>query len=464
MHPGARTFLMLLIIMGVLRGLLFWLLPHGHYDVLADALAYYNQASAPWLSQALWAGSRPMGYPLVIKLLQHQLAVIFIFQLLVSIVAWAYAAWVANNIGQGIWRWLAVLAVIFTACNSYVIVWDIKLLTETLSLAFVVLCIAAAMDCLRTRCSRLSMVLFCLGALLAAITRDSNAYLVLVITLLLVIAALRQKQHKYRVIVVLAAGIVSAVIAMGTANIGQRWRVPMGDLFAGRILETPIILDYFIRAGMPTDQLQAIQHRARQIPLGIARDVYGQRITQADTPLGNWFGTHSKATYEQFLLLHPAYSFSPLFTEQYWMTLLMSDVNFAMYLTYNNPGLYQQYQYATQHENVFYRSNHSAVAAWPISVVLKWLYSWSSFIDFTIIAIALYQLGRYYRHLLHAIISFCWLGCIAIIIPLGLIVWLAEPMEIFRHQLGNHIALILLMSYLIALPSQLKHQHETIVQ
>lgn len=458
MMPSAvRTFSVLLLIISLLRIILFGLLPHGYYVISADALAYFNQASHPWISPALWAGSRPMGYPLVIKLLGHQLALIFTVQLLISIIAWSYAAFVAANSGQGIWRWVAVVGIILTACSSYVIVWDIKLLTESLSFSFVVLCIASAIACLQSRFSRLPMVLFCLSVLCAAIMRDSNAYLVLALTVLLAGSALLGRQSKPHIITVLIAGVISALIAMSTANIGQRWRVPMGDLFTGRVLETPVLLNYFIRSGMPTDQLRAIEYHAQQIPLDMARDVYGQQITQADTPLGDWFATRSKTTYETFLLSHPGYSFSPLFNTQYWMTLLISDVNFALYLTYNNPTLYHQYQDVTQHGDAFYRSNHDVVSAWPINVVLKWLYRWCSLFDFAIIVTALYQLIRHYRRALNAGICFCWTGCVTVIIPLGLIVWLAEPMEVFRHQLGNHITLILLLCYLIALPTR----HET---
>ena len=303
-------------------------------------------------------------------------------------------------------------------------------------------------------------ILITMSALLAANIRDSNAYLVLTITLLLAVSALIQRRAWRPIVTIIIVGVMSAGIAMTTANIGQRWRIPMGDLFTGRIIETPMILDYFIHAGMPTDQLHAIEHHAQHIPLGIVRDVYGQQLVAANTPLGDWFATHSKSTYERFLLSHPGYSLSPLINSQYWMTLLISSVNFAMYLTYNTPALYQQYQHHLQQHTAFYQSNHSVVDAWPISLVLKWLYNGSSLFDAIILFLALYRLICHYRHLPPPGLCFCTLGCLAAIVPLGLIVWLAEPMEVFRHQLGNHITLILLSCYIIALPSHVKRGNE----
>ena len=159
-----------------------------------------------------------------------------------------------------------------------------------------------------------------------------------------------------------------------------------------------------------------------------------------------WFQRYSKSVYENFLWEHPQYSIQVLRTPAYWASLVYSYMNFPQYLTYNQPALVDEYSQilfaSTFHGNV------NSLFYLPLNPIIKTLYSFSLTIDLLILLWAFVALFFYSKRILDPSTLFCIISIVLIWFILGVLVWLAEPMEVIRHQVTNHISFMLLLASL----------------
>jgi hypothetical protein len=218
--------------------------------VLADTTAYERISREPRGSVDLWAGSRPALFPLLLKAAQQDYDRAAAMQLALSIPAWGLLAWMVSRFLRP--RGLQVagfgLTLLFSL-ERHIAGWDFVMMSESLSITTLVLFAAACLWLLEVwRAGKVAVVL--LAGLALAFTRDTNAWMLLALAGLIVLAtALRWIKPR---VLVLAAGL-TVVFALGdlSANTGNRWVFPLGNLLTQRVLPDAAAVSYFESCGMP---------------------------------------------------------------------------------------------------------------------------------------------------------------------------------------------------------------------
>ena len=218
--------------------------------ILADTTAYTRISTVPISAIDFWAGSRPPAFPLLLKLVAQNYNLAAAVQLGISIVAWGLLGFMVTRFLRPAWLQVAGFAlVLFFSLDRHLASWDFVMMTESLSVSSLALFLAAGLWLLRGW-HPARVAAFFLASLLLAFTRDTNAWMLLGLAGLILIALIvRWLSTKAWVLVVLL-GVVF-VLSDISANIGERWVFPLGNLIAQRVLPNEAALKYFEACGMP---------------------------------------------------------------------------------------------------------------------------------------------------------------------------------------------------------------------
>jgi hypothetical protein len=274
--------------------------------VLGDSIDYIRTADHPIVSRALWAGSRPPLYPLLIKLLGGSHSMLVALQALVATGAWLTLGWLVYTRlrSQTVASWCA-LAVLTFSLSLDVVQWDQVLLTESLSLSLAVFMFVSAVTFCEAP-SRDRGAALVIVALAWSLLRDSNGYVVAYIGLAYLCASLIVASH--RVPYAIVAGLLMIVFtcaALG-ANEGRRWEGPLKDVVTIRSLADPARAQYLLAYGLPLDgaQVRAIAGRCVQPEETIAC------VAVQDPAFYKWINEHGRAVYTGWLTSHAATAFA----------------------------------------------------------------------------------------------------------------------------------------------------------
>ena len=218
--------------------------------ILADTTAYTRISTVPLGTIDFWSGSRPPAFPLLLKIAAQDYSLAAAIQLGISIVAWGLLALMVSRFLQSTWLQVAGLALILLfSLDRHVASWDFVMMTESLSVSSLALFIAAGLWLLKGwRAAK--VVLVFLAGLLLALTRDTNAWMLLGLAALILIAVAARWVPIKAWILALLLGTVFFVSNL-SANLGERWVFPLGNLITQRVLPDEAALKYFESCGMP---------------------------------------------------------------------------------------------------------------------------------------------------------------------------------------------------------------------
>ena len=218
--------------------------------ILADTTAYTRISAQPIGGIDFWAGSRPPAFPLLLKVSEQDYNRAAAFQLGISIAAWGLLAFMVSPFLNLPWLQVAGFALILLfSLDRHIASWDFVMMTESLSVSSLALFIAVSLWLLRGWHAA-KVVLFFPTALLLAFTRDTNAWMLLGLAGLILIAVLvRWLPVKVWMLVALL-GVVFLLSDI-SANVGERWLFPLGNLITQRVLPDEAALHYFESCGMP---------------------------------------------------------------------------------------------------------------------------------------------------------------------------------------------------------------------
>ncbi|MFN8371578.1 MAG: hypothetical protein U0694_01690 [Anaerolineae bacterium] len=297
----------------------------------APAEAYITSTT---IQQAWDSAERPITIPLLYKLLHNDFEAIASLQWAVSLLSWSALAGVTLLYQSGCVCWPARCFLALRLARD-VYFWNSVLISESLSQSLFILLLALGMFALWVyrRWSnrdvqaslRLSLVTQIAAAfwiiLLTVIwsfTRDTNSYLVLAMGLLLAAGVawflLRSKGRAARLLLLpslLALAFVALFLFQSAdANRGLRWRYPLMNIIARRVLPYPENTAFFAARGMPTTP--DVMRFAGQFAW--AYDL---------SPIEPWLTQDSRRVYLQFLLSDPlATVLAPI---NQWEMLLLFD-------------------------------------------------------------------------------------------------------------------------------------------
>ncbi len=318
----------------------------------APAEAYITPTT---IREAWESAERPITIPLIYKLLNNDFEVIAWLQWGLALVSWlALACATMLHLKSNVLRVLACALILSLSLARDVYFWNSILISESISQSLFILLIAIGMFVLwvyqRGVPKPLIQVIAALGVLILTIvwsfTRDTNTYVVLAAALLLGMLVLvrvftplpnprrfaytasgeRQTRHSrsslfsafsvsrwFKLIfpILLATGFVGLFVFQNQdANRGLRWRYPLMNIIARRVLPYPDNVAFFAERGMPTTP--AVMRFAGQFAW--AYDL---------TPLEPWLTQESRRVYLQYLLSDPIETFlTPIHR---WEMILLFD-------------------------------------------------------------------------------------------------------------------------------------------
>lgn len=318
---GARERRWLAGVTALYLSLALWLFRRAAIDGWFDTNDLRDQAKLPLFSSSFWRGARPPGYPLLLKafgpfspwLPRLQLA---LYALAFIVVAWGLARrcrtpWVRTG-AYGI--------VLFGSLSGGLFEWTHGISTESLSLSLFVLpvglVLADATAPARPRWQR--RVAY--GVIVASLVewlmlRDLDAAWLAIAAAVTALLAFRLRAPSPARRDALAACALAAVALVAVAyssDGGQRWRYPLVNILAQRVLTDPPRLAFFERHGMPDNP--KTRCFAGKWACDCKYDYSG---------FEPWLTVHGKQTYARDLLRHPRRLFlEPL---AHWKALLTGD-------------------------------------------------------------------------------------------------------------------------------------------
>jgi hypothetical protein len=400
----------------------FYMLPRQGYMLGFDAAQYMRDAHCSILSTCLYT-DRPFFYPLFIKLCLYNYKLISFSQCLISMLGWGFLAYCVNlHMQSKLIARMAFAFILLYSCAAYLILWDVKILTESLSISFLLMFIGFYLLALQFGFSKLNLAGLVIFAFLLVSVRDGNAYFVLLSGIATLIASFFSNSvSKKAALILLTAFLLIFLLDNLTINLGLRWFEPMSDLLANRMVNDPSLSQYFLQHGMPNilQQIQTVQGTFGGYPV-----LLGNPTAKA------WFIAHGRSVYLHYLLSHPAYLLDIYLNPVFWHDLFLAPSLVYAYATYglgisgNLPGAYILTYYFNS------LSQFINISATVITVIL-----------------ALMGLIAYFDHLpviqKDKSLLFAELLIALSILVLAALVWLSEPMENMRHQLNNHLQIVI---------------------
>jgi len=272
---------------------------------------YLIRARWSLLEPIFYTYDRPFMTSLFYKLWRYTPAWIVLGQHVLSLAAWStLGVVIASRVSATGWK-LAVFWLFALAATSRPIGgWNVCLLSESLSLSFLALFVAALIR-LYHRPSILGSMALALAAALLALTRDQMAYFVPACAWLMVpFTFLYRKEQPGRMthfLVFAGFATVLFLFASHTSRIGKRHQFPLLNVFCQRVIEDPEHTDWFRQRGAPIDALIDARH-----------DWRGEWASSHDWALyrepeyqsfRTWVVEEGRGAIGLFLLSHPIYTF-----------------------------------------------------------------------------------------------------------------------------------------------------------
>jgi hypothetical protein len=420
-----------------------------------DTKSYVAVADLPITSRGFWAGVRPFTVPLFYKLLgvntgnYSEPAVmqrISWVQSGLSLLSWVVLGLVIGSKARNRWWGAIVFGMVMAFSLIYEISrWDLTLLSESLAFSFFALTLAGWLGLLSVPVSwRKSLPAYLLltgvivSTILFSFTRDVNAYILVMVAVIVTVISLfkRSALPINLTLAYLAAVLLIFITQTASSNISNRWQIYLYDQFALRFIDTPGLVDYFTRAGMP---ISPLLYKPPDMHDSVYQNLLGQdpRLEA----FRQWMSQHGKATYLGYLLTHPKTTLSQplvnaseIFAGTATETLYESGTDW-----YRNP----------MHPNEFIPRYIRGLTKLIFPRLPLWAIVSIYFGQVVLTAWALFRRWNIAPWLIVGIF-------VISTYPLMVLIWQAEPLEISRHalpvaidfHLASWLALAFLMDHL----------------
>ncbi len=336
-----------------------------------DTADFLESAQAPWLSMELWAGRRPIGAPVLLKLLGGDIDAYMVWQAAFAVLAWSLLATsVATAVAGRRARWGAALAVLAFSATAPVTMWERSVLSESLAISALALVAAAGVQVARRMDDARVAALLAVLALWLVI-RDSHVSVALagggVAAVVAAGSWLRARRRHLREddprgrssagdgpqdqaagedgapdgttgpdggrdgaagaeggtaapspggtaawlrpLTVLGAGaLLLGLLASWASSHGERHTFPMRNVYEVRVLPYPDRVAWFADHGMP--QAEVFAGPAAREPYqepGMPPVIY---VGDDDAQLGpwlDWVESEGRSTFARYVLTHPPY-------------------------------------------------------------------------------------------------------------------------------------------------------------
>lgn len=304
------------------------LLPLNHdiWRGFSDVYDYLRQSELELSVLNFWipeysAGfyPRPFVVPLFYKVLFQNPDYIVRFQIVFHWLAVFYTASVLlvffrNKISEVLFLigWYVLMQ------SWFIIGWNFLLLSEGISFSLMLIWMSSLLQLLRKWRTWLFLAHIFI-TILFSFTRDSWPYIILLTYFGVVFFSWRW--HTGSLLpkfALLAVATVLFFVQQYTAEIGNRYRLPLTNSLALRVAPLAAYLQYFEKSGMPMANAFAQKLKGINAYDSTKVRLYEFYTDSAYLPFHQWIVTKGKATYTRFLILHPGYTFLWYEDEELW--------------------------------------------------------------------------------------------------------------------------------------------------
>ncbi|HET6773961.1 MAG TPA: hypothetical protein VFH36_11660 [Acidimicrobiales bacterium] len=298
-----------------------------------DTADFLHGSGAPWTSLELWAGRRPPGAAVVLKLAGGDIDSYVRAQAAFAAVCWAVLAGSVATVVTGRARWPLVALVAGLSLTTPVTMWDRSVLSESLAVSALALVAAALVQLARgVTWGRVAAVLAASTVWLA--TRDSHAVVAIAggAGLLAAAAALWWRARRSsprppgedgdgdaaaatpgagaaRRLAGLGAGavVLGLLVVVGSAH-GERHHFPTRNVYEVRVLPYPDRVEWFADRGMPQAEVFAgPDARAPHVEPGIPPVMFVGDDDAELRPWLDWVESDGRAAFARYTATHPLY-------------------------------------------------------------------------------------------------------------------------------------------------------------
>jgi len=273
-------------IQSIARNQLFWVVV-----VLSVAIIVGwppRQNARIWPDSGSYLGfstSRMPVYPILASALENHYVLVCV-QFVLSLAVWSWLGWtVAGAIG--------VLVAACIAMSGPIVMWDLSVLSESISLSLLAASLASTILLYR-RWTRARFIVWCVAIVLFSMTRSINVFLVP----FLAVPFLATNKKRLLYVSLTALIVVAAVDIYGRTVGGSLRTLSMVNVYTGRILPDPDRRGYFIERGMPV--------KAEMEPfVGETGRKNARAFFEAFPEFAEWFDEEGSSMYYRWLLTQP---------------------------------------------------------------------------------------------------------------------------------------------------------------
>jgi hypothetical protein len=365
-----------------------------------DSVEFLNPEFVPHA----WGNVKPPFVPFVYKLLGRNIELITVVQLLFSMFSWIFLAYVlAHSVRTVLMMPVIFILVITLSLSDVVSMWNKSILSESFSLSllacFVGIWILVVKDVTLKRVAILIII-----ATMFALTRTANGFILLMVSVVLIIAVLLSRQSIQRryYLIISIIFLILFLVSNTISNINNRWTPYFLNVLSKRILTNQEMRAYFENHGMPvTDSLMARADKwSHEDDFAYYKDPDLEQFR-------NWLFSKGKSTYTRYLLTHPAYLISKPLPDLHRMM-------FSGQIPYYAPKGFKS----------------------PLQGMLfNYLSSWSLYPVYVFLAGVLFGLNLVYATSKNLSVLWVPLIMILLVLPIAILTWHADAMEIERHAL-----------------------------
>jgi hypothetical protein len=270
---------------------------------LADTTAYLRISSEPVQTSRFWGESRPFAFPLLLKIAHQNFQLASTLQLGLSILCWGFLAWMVMRFLRHVFLQLfAFTLTLLFSLDRHIASWDFVMMTESLSISFLVLFIAVSLWLLQ-QWNIGRVVVLIISAFLLAFVRDTNAWLLLLLAGL-ILFPITLRWIEPRTLILVFSFVAIFLISNFTADLGGRWVFPLGNLIGRRILPDESAVEFFNKTcSMPVSP--ALLNLSGGFANVNDRALYNDPELE---PFRAWLLSHGKSCYIRWLITNFANS------------------------------------------------------------------------------------------------------------------------------------------------------------
>jgi len=283
----------------------------------SDTEDYIHQSKIPISSPEFWAPHhseafypRPFTVPLLYKLAGSEPVKIVLLQKFIHCLSvWFLVFSLLLCINSAIFRYLLMMCLYLLMSWWNIAGWTNQILSESLSLSLL-FCWIASFILAWKRNSWYYWLLHLLVVVLFSFTRDSWPYLLIFFYVVICIVTwFWERPLMIPSLLLVLASFILFFVQQETAVTGQRYRLPLINTIAVRIIGNGKYTAWFRDQGMPcTDSLEK---KYKNIDVSLDADrhkIWDLYYNKNYEPLWNWILDKGPSEYMKFMLTHPSYT------------------------------------------------------------------------------------------------------------------------------------------------------------